>query len=127
MNQSSSDVSKNHEQISLKTPFALAFLWLLLLARAQPAIASPPIPSPEPAAAGTILSAVKISDAAGGFSAGELENGDNFGHRVAPIGDIDGDGVPDVAVQAINDDDGAANVGAMYILFMQRNGTVKHF
>ncbi|HIO73579.1 MAG TPA: hypothetical protein EYN38_10800, partial [Flavobacteriales bacterium] len=54
-----------------------------------------------------------------------LDNGDIFGHGVANIGDIDGDGVDDLAIGAQHDDDEASNSGAVYILFMNTDGTVK--
>ncbi len=73
---------------------------------------------------GTVLSHQKISDTQGGFT-GILDNGDIFGHGVANIGDIDGDCIDDLAIGAQHDDDGAFNSGAVYILFMNTNGTVK--
>ncbi len=63
---------------------------------------------------GTVLSHQKISDTAGGFT-GILGNGDNFG-TVASLGDLDGDGVGDLAVGAIGDDDGGSNRGAVWVL-----------
>ena len=57
---------------------------------------------------------------------------DRFGTSVANIGDLDGDGVNDLAVGARNDDmdengdpDGAINRGAVHIVFMNTNGSVK--
>ena len=84
-----------------------------------------PSPSPAPAAAGTVLSAVKIADGSGGFPSGLLDAGDTMGNT-SPLGDLDGDGVPDVVVHAPIDDDGATSSGAAYVLFLYRNGTVKH-
>src|SRR5262249_22182827 len=46
---------------------------------------------------GTVLEQHKISSVAGNF-AGPLHDGDNFGMACAPLGDLDGDGVLDVAV-----------------------------
>ena len=46
---------------------------------------------------GTVASEQKISNTAGGFG-GVLDSGDNFGRDVANIGDLDGDGVTDLAV-----------------------------
>ncbi len=55
-----------------------------------------------------------------------LDNGDNFGVSVAPLGDLDGDGVPDLVVGAPWDDAGGGNRGAVHIMLMNRDGTVKH-
>jgi len=66
----------------------------------------------------------KISDTAGNFG-GTLDPIDNFGSSVANLGDLDGDGVIDLAVGAINDDGDGVNIGAVWILFMNDDGTVK--
>ena len=66
----------------------------------------------------------KISDTQGGFT-GILSNGDQFGSSSAALGDVDGDGVMDLAVGAPFDDDGGTNRGAAWILFLAENGTVK--
>ena len=72
---------------------------------------------------GTVIGEQKISDTAGGLSA--TLNDDSFGYSVSSVGDLDGDGVVDLAVGAHFDDDGGANRGAVYVLFMNTNGTVK--
>ena len=41
------------------------------------------------------------------------------------MGDLDADGVVDLAVGADLDDDGGSNRGALYILFLNADGTVK--
>ncbi len=66
----------------------------------------------------------KISDTAGDFS-GTLDNSDQFGISVEGIGDLDGDGIEDLAVSGYQDDDGTTNAGAFWILFMTDSGTVK--
>ena len=73
---------------------------------------------------GTVKREQKISPSAGGFT-GPISPGDMFGVGVAALGDLDGDGVPDLAVGADNDDDGGNNRGAMWILFLNSDGTVK--
>ncbi|RJP37985.1 MAG: hypothetical protein C4547_05095 [Phycisphaerales bacterium] len=73
---------------------------------------------------GTIKTEQKISDTMGGFT-GELDDGDQFGGAVASLGDLDGDQVTDLAVGAISDDDGGDSRGAVWILFLRRDGTVK--
>ena len=52
-----------------------------------------------------------------------LRSNDNFGHGVAPAGDVNGDGVMDLAVGA----PGTYTGGSLYILFMNRNGTSNDF
>ena len=73
---------------------------------------------------GTVKSHQKISDTEGGFTGG-LDDGDVFGFSVASLGDLDGDGVGDVAVGAFGDDDGGADRGAVWVLFLNTDGTVK--
>ena len=66
----------------------------------------------------------KISATVGGFT-GILDEDDSFGSGLASLGDLDGDGVCDVAVGALADDDGGSARGAVWVLFLNRNGTVK--
>lgn len=73
---------------------------------------------------GTIKNYQKISATAGGFTGG-IGNLDRFGNAITGLGDLNGDNVEDIAVGATNDDDGASNAGAAYILFLNTNGTVK--
>ena len=75
------------------------------------------------AAPGNVLSEQKISDTSGGFP-GILADGDFFGSSVAPIGDLDGNGVTDIAVGAIGDDDGGSLRGAVWLLWLTTSGTV---
>jgi len=56
-----------------------------------------------------------------------LDDGDHFAHSVSQIGDLDGDGIMDLAVGAVADDDGGLNRGAVWILFLNKDGTVKSF
>jgi hypothetical protein len=76
---------------------------------------------------GLVKSQQKISDSHGLFSAA-LSDQDRFGrHGMAALGDLDGDGVTELAVGAEGDDDGASNAGAVYILFLSSNGTVRSY
>ncbi|MDD3646896.1 MAG: choice-of-anchor Q domain-containing protein [Candidatus Dojkabacteria bacterium] len=74
----------------------------------------------------TVKSIQKISNTAGGFG-GTLDNDDWFGSSVAPLGDLDGDGVEDIAVGAEKDDDDHSDAGAVWILFLNTDGTVKSY
>ena len=47
------------------------------------------------------------------------------GGALAGLGDIDGDGVGDLAVGAYRDDDGGLDPGAVYLFFLNTDGTVK--
>jgi len=62
----------------------------------------------------------KISDSAGNLDA-DLNDGDRFGSAIANIGDLEGDGVIDLAVGAPGDSD---DRGAVWILFMDDDGRV---
>src|SRR5262245_32521620 len=73
---------------------------------------------------GRVLNSQKISELAGGFT-GVLDEGDQFGRALAGIGDLDGDGLPDLAVGANYDDDGGTNRGAIYLLRLNADGTVR--
>jgi hypothetical protein len=74
---------------------------------------------------GTVKSWQKISEGNGGFQ-GSLAGGDAFGNSVAALGDVDGDGVTDLAVGAPQDDSGKGiDLGAVWILFLEADGTVK--
>jgi len=71
---------------------------------------------------GTVKSTHKISQTSGNLGIG-LADGEQFGQSVTNIGDLDGDGVQDLAVGAV--DHLGAFIGGVYILFMKRDGTVK--
>jgi hypothetical protein len=73
---------------------------------------------------GTVKTHQKISDTEGGFTGGLLI-GDHFGSSVCSAGDLDGDGVEDLAVGASSDRDGGLGRGAVWVLFMNPDGTVK--
>jgi len=73
---------------------------------------------------GTVRTYQKISSSAGNFS-GTLDDHDLFGNSLTPLGDLDGDGINDIAAGAYQDDDGGYNRGAVWILFLNPDGTVK--
>ena len=81
----------------------------------------------------TVKAYQKISASAGGLNDllfdkegfyGMLDANCNFGTAIANIGDFNGDNVPDIVVGSIGNDDGGNRRGAIYILFLNTNGTV---
>ncbi len=72
---------------------------------------------------GTVKDTLKISGVSGGFQ-GTLRNGNRFGSSMANLGDINQDGVADIAIGAPDDDDGGTNsdsdLGAVWILFLNK-------
>ena len=73
---------------------------------------------------GSVRRYQKVNETRGGFT-GELDAGDQFGHAMIGVGDLDGDGVGELIVGAMYDDDGGEDSGALWILFLRKNGTVK--
>ena len=71
---------------------------------------------------GTVKNTQKIADSVSGGPF--LMDSDKFGTSVAPLGDLNGDGVTDLAVGARDDDTGGGNMGAIYLLTMNSDGTV---
>jgi hypothetical protein len=76
------------------------------------------------AANGTVNNVQKVSDTSGDFI-GTLQDGDFFGSSIAGIGDLDADGIEDVAVGAIGDDEGGVDRGAVWVLLMNLDNTVR--
>ena len=72
---------------------------------------------------GSVKSTVEIDDDT--TNGPVLSDSDRFGSSVENIGDLDGDGVNDLAVGAKNDDDAGTDRGAVHILFMNADGSVK--
>jgi hypothetical protein len=60
----------------------------------------------------------------GGFT-GVIDDRDEFRTSLTALGDLDGDGVTDLAVGASRDDDGEEDAGAVWVLFLNPDGTVK--
>ncbi|GJM20625.1 MAG: hypothetical protein DHS20C15_05400 [Planctomycetota bacterium] len=82
------------------------------------------------AADGTVQRTQKINHLVGGLDT-QLDAIDTFGTAVAGVGDVNADGVPDLAVSAPFDDDFAPGTefegsarGAVYLLFLERDGSV---
>ncbi|MEX1026764.1 MAG: integrin alpha [Candidatus Paceibacterota bacterium] len=72
---------------------------------------------------GTAKSNLKIANGTGGGP--DLTNSGSFGASVTSLGDLDGDGVDDLAVGEDLDDTGGINSGAVYVLFMNSDGAAK--
>jgi len=75
---------------------------------------------------GKVASEQKISNTEGDFT-GILDPAEKFGIKATRLGDVDGDGIEDIAVIASGDDDGTANEGALWILFLGTDGKVDGF
>ncbi len=73
---------------------------------------------------GMVGSEQKISDTEGGFTA-TLDNSDQFGQSFAGIGDLDNDGIEDIAVGTDKDDDGGTDRGAVQVLRVNADGTAQ--
>jgi len=73
---------------------------------------------------GTVQDWQRISNTKGLFT-GTLDETDAFGSGVAGPGDLDLDGVPDLVVGAPGDDDGGAEHGALWSLFLRTDSKVK--
>ncbi len=71
---------------------------------------------------GTVSSTIEINDLT--EKGPVLDNNDNFGRSIANIGDLNGDGVLDIAVGAYYDDADGFNKGAIHVMLMNSNGTV---
>ena len=75
---------------------------------------------------GTVNTSSKISDTQGGFT-GFINADAVFGCDIENIGDLNGDGIEDIAVGSRRDADGGSTRGAFWILFMNSDFTVNHF
>ena len=73
---------------------------------------------------GTVRSYRKISSLTPGFT-NPLGNNDNFSEDMAWLGDLDGAGisVATLAITAVDDDDGCNDCGAVYLFFLNPDGT----
>ncbi len=72
---------------------------------------------------GAVLGQKRITTGEGGFT-GRLHEEDYFGTALTGLGDVNGDGTPDLAVSAYGDDTAGPNDGAVWILFLGRDGGV---
>lgn len=74
-----------------------------------------------------VANSVKISsNGSGGFDGVLVADDAMFGHSIAALGDVDKDGVPDLAVSASKDDvAGQDDQGTLFLLTLNSNGSVK--
>ena len=72
---------------------------------------------------GTVQNYTSINRQTGGVPA--IDEGDGFGISAAAIADRDGDGVRDLAVGALFDDTGGIDRGAIYLVGLNSDGTLK--
>src|SRR6185295_16809086 len=73
---------------------------------------------------GTVKDEKRLATGQGGLTVatGHTE----FGVALAALGDLDGDGAPELAVGAPGDDDGGIDRGAVHILTLAPDGSVMH-
>jgi len=73
---------------------------------------------------GTVAGQTRLSDTVGGDMP-QLDDEDQFGHDIAALGDLDGDGFVDIAVGAGGDDYQGFERGAVHILYLDAAGQAK--
>ena len=72
---------------------------------------------------GSVKSTVEINDDT--VNGPVLSNDDRFGASLVNMGDLDGDGVNELAVGAVRHDETGNNRGTLHLMFMNTNGSVK--
>lgn len=72
---------------------------------------------------GEVAQQQKLVSNQNGFT-GYIETEDRFGSSLALIGDLNGDEIADLIVGSAMDDDGGKDKGALYALYLKRDGTV---
>lgn len=74
---------------------------------------------------GTVHAHQRISATDGGLGEGTLDPGDYFGSGIGSAGDMNGDGIEDLLVGAYGDDGGGQESGAVWLLLMNADGSVR--
>lgn len=74
---------------------------------------------------GTVQHQVALVDGSGGLPAGTLGSGDRFGASLTGPGDVDGDGINDLVVGAPFVNAGRTLGGALFVLLLRADDTVK--
>ncbi len=74
---------------------------------------------------GAAVGALRLANGENGFPGGVLDASDQFGVALANAGDWDGDGRPELVVGAQWDGDGGPQRGALHILYLNANGSVR--
>lgn len=72
---------------------------------------------------GGVIDLDNVALGVGGFRIVGQAAADHAGWAVAPIGDMNGDGLAEIAVTAPNNDAGGNNAGAVYVVFGKATGT----
>jgi hypothetical protein len=73
---------------------------------------------------GTVKKFTRIGEFRGGFNV-NLHDDEEFGRSVAKLRDFDGDGITEIAIGEDEDPTGGFENGAIYILYLRADGTVK--
>ena len=74
---------------------------------------------------GLPVSVVELTDGTNGIPPGSFMLSDQVGSAVTSVGDIDGDGIPDMAAGAWGNDDGGGEAGGVWVILLNSNGTAK--
>ena len=77
-----------------------------------------------PDANGQILSFTKISQISN-WPGADLDPEDRFASEIAVLDDFDGDGIRELAIGSIFDDDGGIDRGAVYIMYANTDGSIR--
>ena len=74
---------------------------------------------------GTVKEAVELANGLNGVPSGLFKYADRAGGSVQSLGDIDGDGVPDVIISQVRNDENTWDSGGAFIFLLNADGTAK--